>query len=93
MTDLYTTILTLKDKKELIAFLSDLCTPTELRYLHERWRIAQLLDEKKIIQKDIAAKNKFGIATITRVSRALKDSPYGGYRIALGRLHSSDKKK
>ena len=83
----------IKTKQEFYAFMDDLCTASERRYLNERWRIAQLLFEKRLSQKDIAKKNQFGIATITRVSKCLFENPNSGYKMILERANGAPAKK
>jgi TrpR-related protein YerC/YecD len=85
MLDLYTAFSLIKDKKEFDAFLTDLCTPDELRNLNTRWRIAQNLYEGKISQHDLSRKSKYGLATISRVSRCLFRDPVQGYKNILDR--------
>lgn len=63
--------------------LVDLCTPAELRALSERWRVAQMLADGSKSYRDISAETGVSTTTIGRVSRFLKDEPYGGYRLML----------
>ena len=65
---------------EMEQFLTDLCTPAELRALSERWHIAQLLDQGQLSYREIQAQTGVSTTTIARVARFLKDEPYGGYR-------------
>lgn len=67
------------------AFLTDLCTPAELRALSERWHVAQILDEGEKSYRDIQAETGVSTTTIGRVARFLRDEPHGGYRAVLGR--------
>lgn len=53
-TALYDAVLSLKTREETDAFLSDLCTPAELRAFAERWAVARLLDEKALTYREIA---------------------------------------
>jgi TrpR-related protein YerC/YecD len=84
--NLYAAFTALKNQQEFNLFMADLCSPTEIRFLNERWRIAKLLHENRLNQREIAKKNKFGTATITRVSRCLRENESGGYNIVLGRV-------
>ena len=43
MKNLNDAFLLLKNKDEVNEFLKDLCTPSELKALEERWLVAQLL--------------------------------------------------
>jgi TrpR-related protein YerC/YecD len=83
---LYAAFAALKNQQEFNMFMADLCTPTEIRFLNERWRIAKLLRENRLNQKEIAQKNKFGRETITRVARCLNENDNGGYNIVLDRV-------
>ena len=56
MKNLNEALLLLKNKKEVEGFLKDLCTPSELKALEERWAVAQLLFEDKLSYREIAAK-------------------------------------
>ena len=64
-------------------FLTDLCTPAELRALRERWLVAQILNEGELSYRDISAQTGVSTTTIGRVARCLKDEPHQGYRIVL----------
>lgn len=82
-------ILALKNEKEVASFLRDLCTPGEIRDFEERWAIAQSLSKGDLSYREIAAKIGASITTVTRVARFLKDEPYQGYKLVLGRLQKS----
>ena len=68
---------------EVERFLVDLCTPSELRALSERWYVAKLLDGGEMSYRDINAKTGISTTTIGRVARFLKEEPHQGYRTAL----------
>lgn len=84
--DLLDALLALKSRAEAKAFLADLCTPSEIRALAERWLIARLLDEGSRSYRAVAEEAKASTATVVRVARFLKDMPYRGYRCVLDRL-------
>ncbi|NWG52578.1 MAG: TrpR like protein, YerC/YecD [Hydrogenophilaceae bacterium] len=84
--DLVDALLALESRAEAEAFLRDLCTPSEVKALSERWLVARLLDEGKLSYREIAALAPASTATVTRVARFLKDMPYQGYRVVLDRL-------
>ena len=67
---LYETILKLKDLDECCRFFDDLCTPTELRSLEQRFDVAVYLD---ILDRTGASS-----ATISRVRRSMLDNGAGG---------------
>jgi TrpR-related protein YerC/YecD len=82
---LYEAFLELKNVDEVKRFLKDLCTPNELREFASRWRVARLLDDKTMPQKDISKTAEVSPATVTRVGNSLRDGAKG-YRLVLDRL-------
>jgi TrpR-related protein YerC/YecD len=83
---LYDALLSLKTREEFDAFLSDLCTPSELRAFAERWAVARLLHEQGKSYREIAAEAGASPTTVVRVARFLKDMPHQGYTLVLDRL-------
>ena len=79
-------LLALRTRAEAEAFLTDLCTPAEVRALNERWHIAQLLDQGRLSYREIAEAASASTTTVTRVARFLREMPYNGYRRVLDRL-------
>ena len=67
---LYETILKLKDLDECCRFFDDLCTPTELRSLEQRFDVAKMLHEEKVY-KAILRETGASSATVSRVNRVL----------------------
>lgn len=84
--DLLDALLALEGRAEAKAFLADLCTPSEIRALSERWLVARLLDGGEFSYREIAQKAESSTATVVRVARFLKDMPHRGYRRVLDRL-------
>lgn len=80
-------LLSLKTREEAQAFLSDLCTPAELRAFSERWQVARLLDGGDKTYREIAVEASASPTTVVRVARSLKDMPHQGYRLVLDRLN------
>ena len=82
--DMYKAMLTLRTVDEMMAFLDDLCTITELQAMEQRYQVAVCLS-KGMIYNDILAETGASSATISRVNRSLQ---YGkdGYEIAFNRL-------
>lgn len=82
--DLMEAILRLESAEEAQRFFDDLCTPTELLAMADRWRVAKLLAEG-LPYREIHERTGVSTATVTRVARALT---YGeeGYRTLLGRV-------
>ena len=85
MLKLYDAFQSIYSEQEFDRFMDDLLTPQELRFLNYRWKIAQMMYYKKIPQRIIAEKNKFGLATISRVAKCLNENPNSGYKIVLKR--------
>lgn len=79
-------LLSLNSREEVDAFLSDLCTPSELRAFVERWEVARLLDAGDKSYREIAAEAHASPTTVVRVARFLKEMPHQGYRLVLDRL-------
>ncbi len=82
--DLCAALLSLGDPQQALNFLNDLCTPTEVAALSDRWHAARLLHQG-FSQRDVAARTNVALGTVTRVARALKNG-HGGYRAMLQRL-------
>ena len=74
---LYETILKLKDLDECCKFFDDLCTPTELRSLEQRFDVAVYL-QQGLVYLDILEKTGASSATISRVRRSMLDNGAGG---------------
>ena len=74
---LYETILKLKDVEECRHFFEDLCTPTELRSMEQRFDVAVYL-QQGMVYLDILEKTGASSATISRVRRAMLDNGAGG---------------
>jgi len=85
-TALMDALLSLQTREEAEAFLSDLCTPAELRAFAERWQVARLLDGGDKTYREIAVEASASPTTVVRVARSLKDMPHQGYRLVLDRL-------
>ena len=74
---LYETILKLTDLDECCRFFDDLCTPTELRSLEQRFDVAVYL-QQGLVYLDILEKTGASSATISRVRRSMLDNGAGG---------------
>jgi len=88
--ELYKAFLALKSVEECASFLHDLCTPSELNAMGERWRVATLLDQQQLSYREIHAKTGVSLATISRVARFLSQEAYQGYRLILDRRSKAD---
>ncbi len=74
---LYETILKLKNLDECCRFFDDLCTPTELRSMEQRFDVAVYL-QQGLVYLDILEKTGASSATISRVRRSMLDNGAGG---------------
>ena len=90
---LYQAILRLKTVEECESFFHDLCTPAELSAMSERFRVAELLDQKALSYREIHDKTGVSLATIGRVARFLTQEAYQGYRLVLDRLKKEGLRK
>jgi TrpR-related protein YerC/YecD len=84
--ELYGAILLLNSKDECRRFFRDLLTEEEIKEFSNRWKVAQMLDEKNPYES-ITKKTGMSSTTIARVSKWL-NSGKGGYRLILDRMHS-----
>lgn len=80
---LYRAFLTLKTPGEVRQFLLDLCTPSEVEAIVDRWWTASLLNEGKSY-REISEMTGVSVTTIGRVARFMNLGE-GGYRLALRR--------
>jgi TrpR-related protein YerC/YecD len=88
--DLCTALLTPRDEAEMARLLTDLCTPSEIRTLAERWHVARLLDGTDLSYRDIHDATGVSTTTIVRVARFLRQEPSKGYRRAIDALEAAD---
>ena len=68
--NMYEAILKLQTIEECEEFFNDLCSPTELSAMNQRYCVAELLAEQTIYL-DILNQTKASTATISRVKRVL----------------------
>ena len=83
---LYQAIMTLKSSEDCQKFFSDLCTPSELEALVDRWAVVPHLAGGLPYRK-IHEMTGVSVTTIGRVARVLTDGS-GGYKTALQRSYS-----
>ena len=92
---LYQAILALKDEEECRKFFEDLCTPTELRSMEQRYDVAVYLLRDQVYA-EILEKTGASSATISRVRRNILDNENGGtmremiYRMGLAKEEPSE---
>lgn len=70
VTEMYEAILKLKDLEECMAFFEDLCTPSEMSAMEQRYAVASLLKQDKVYM-EILEETSASTATISRVKRML----------------------
>lgn len=80
---LYRAFMTLRSPAEVRHFLHDLCTPSEVEAMVDRWWTASLLREGRSY-REISEITGVSVTTIGRVARFLNMGE-GGYRLALRR--------
>jgi TrpR-related protein YerC/YecD len=83
---LFKAVGTLKNEKEIAAFLRDLLTPAEIEEFTNRWQ-AVLMLEKGIPYLEISQKLGISTTTVTRCNQWLRRGA-GGYKTALSRTTS-----
>lgn len=89
---LYKALLSLRTEKEAERFLKDICTPSELRDLQERWLVAQLLADGASYRQ-INELTGISTTTVGRVARFLNDEDYKGYKLIMERTRKNENKK
>lgn len=88
---LYEAVASLQDKDEVRAFFEDLCTPTELQAMIDRWWVVKFLRQGKPY-REIYDLTGVSLTTISRVARTLELGE-GGYRLAAERLESNSQER
>ena len=92
-TALYQAVLDLKDADEARRFFEDLCSPTELRSMEQRFDVATMLLQNKVYT-EILEKTGTSSATISRVRRnTVEDGSTGALREVVLRLGMADGQK
>jgi len=86
---LYSAFLTLENAAEVRQFLLDICTPSEVEAIVDRWWTASLLKEGRSY-RDISEITGVSVTTIGRVARYMNMGE-GGYRLALRREKAARK--
>ena len=87
---LFDAISQLDNAKDAENFLTDLCTPNEIKAFVERWRVCQLLHSKRHSYRQISEITGASLTTIGRVARFLNDERYGGYQKMLQQLEKKN---
>ena|SRR3989338_749078 len=81
---LYQALLSLKTIEEMQRFFQDLCTPTEIQAMTDRWQVVPAI-KKQMPYRKIHEKTGVSVTTIGRVARNLTFGA-NGYNIAYERL-------
>jgi len=81
--DLADALAAIDSRAQARAFLADLCTPSEVHTLAERWHVAQLLDAGELTYREIQEATGVSTTTIVRVARFLRQEDNEGYRALL----------
>jgi TrpR-related protein YerC/YecD len=76
---LSTALKNINSDNDIDSFLKDLCTPTEIQAMEERWEVAKLLFKGKLTYREIASELGTSTATVTRVARFLYKESNKGY--------------
>ena len=76
---LTTALKNINSDNDIDSFLKDLCTPTEIQAMEERWEVAKLLFKGKLTYREIASELGTSTATVTRVARFLYKESNQGY--------------
>lgn len=76
--------LAIKNETECRNFLRDLLTEAELKEFINRWKVAQMLNEK-ISYEEISKETGMSSTTIARISKWLTNG-MGGYKLILSRM-------
>jgi TrpR-related protein YerC/YecD len=82
--NLYAAIAALNSPEEVRAFMRDLCTPTELQAMADRWAVVEPL-KREVPYRQIQRQTGVSLATIVRVARFF-NTGNGGYAAAARRL-------
>ena len=76
---LSTALKNIDSEREINDFLKDLCTPSEIEAMEERWEVAKLLFKGDLTYREIASELCTSTATVTRVARFLFKESNKGY--------------
>lgn len=82
---LYESILALDTLEDCKQFFHDLCSPSELRAMEQRFEVARLL-RKGLIYSEILERTGTSSATISRVGRTMGE----GYERAFARMEGKE---
>ena len=86
LEDLFKALELLESPAETKCFLMDLCTPSELNAMAERWNLARLLWSKNYSYREISDLTGASTTTVGRVARFLFQEDNNGYQNLINRL-------
>ncbi len=86
--DLYDTILSMKDGKELHKFFQDLLTAKEIKEFSNRWMVAQMLNNNDHYSV-IIDQTSMSTTTVARIKKWLY-SDIGGYKMAIEKKNAKE---
>lgn len=92
-SELFETMVMVRDADECRRFMYDLCTPKEIADLADRWWVARLLEEGKLSYREIHTHTGVSVTTVGRVARFLQQENFQGYRMMLDRKKSKSSRK
>lgn len=81
---LYEALALIKTAEEAKKLFQDLCTPTEIQAMADRWRVVALIKEN-MPYRQIYDETKVSVTTVGRVARCIKFGE-GGYNLIYDRL-------
>jgi TrpR-related protein YerC/YecD len=90
--DLFEAFALIESAEEAKNFMTDLCTPSEIRAFGERWRVCRLLNGGELSYREISKLTGASLTTIGRVARFLNDEKYGGYKKMLEKIRERENK-
>ncbi len=82
---LYKALLSLHNIDEVETFLDNLCTPSELEAMADRWLIVEKLSSG-LPYRAIAEQTGASVTTVTRVARCLNEEE-SGYQLIYNRIN------
>lgn len=87
--NLYKAILALNNENECARFLRDLLTVAEIDEFANRWKVANMLNDK-ISYEEIVKRTGMSSTTVARISKWLYNG-MGGYKLMLNRMNLNEK--
>lgn len=85
--NLYKAILMLETEQECAKFFRDLLTASEIKEFGNRWKAAQMLDQKIAYEK-IEKQTGMSSTTVARIAKWLNKG-MGGYKLVIDKLKKS----